>query len=112
MPDVQPSTEIGIVIILIFTSLTNIILQIAQMFFDSRRESQQTKINDLEANLQRALAKIDEQDKKIQGLQSEVFEIKKSEAYYKGRLEALEQLEEQQKVKIEAVNKLVSKTAN
>ena len=101
-----PSTETGILIAII----ANISLQGLQMFLDSKKTNQDDKIRQLQEDLSRALKKIDAQEVKIEDLQSRVFEITKSEAFYKGRLDALEAYDHSQIEKITAVKKFSTKT--
>jgi peptidoglycan hydrolase CwlO-like protein len=108
--DIVPTTESGIITVLLFTNLVQLILQVAQMFFDSKKENQQSQITSLREDLKLAVEKIAKQDVKIETLQNELFEVKKKESYYQGRLEALELLENQQVKKLEGV--LAKRRAN
>lgn len=72
-----PTTEIGIVTLL----FGNIILQIAQMFFDTKRDSDKTNLNQLRQE-------VDQMRSQISNLQKEVFELTKEKAYLTGKIEA------------------------
>jgi len=103
LSQIQPASESGIVTILLATTITQVILQLAQMFFDNKKSTTAEELAYLRAEVARANDKNEKLENKIEVMQSELFEVKKSAAYYQGRVEALEILETQQEDKVNAL---------
>lgn len=97
----QPSTESGIIIVLLVTNLFQLILQIAQMFFNNKQSNKDLLIKDLQdrsalqdkaiADLRLELQNEREQRHKLEDL---VFDLTKEKAYLDGQLQATQKRKE------------------
>ena len=90
----QPSTETGIIIFLALTNVCQLLLQLAQLYFGSKKDSKDLLITDLQSRLTNLENDSKEKDIKIRQLETQVFDLTKEKAYLDGQLQATQKRKE------------------
>jgi len=97
----QPTTENGVIIVLLATNLFQLILQIAQMFFNNKQNSKDLLIKDLQdriTNLENNIINLEnnvvEERAERKKLEEVVFTLKEENAYLSGQLKAQQRRKE------------------
>lgn len=90
----QPTTENGIIIVLLVTNLFQLILQIAQMVVDAKQNSKDLLIKDLQDRLTNLENDLKEERNQRRKLEDVVFTLKEENAYLNGQLKAQQRRKE------------------
>lgn len=106
-----PRNELELIAILAAV-ITQVILQIAQMFFDFRNDSKEMLIGDLRRRLDVLENEQKEANKYIKKLEEKVFELTKINSYLQGRIESLEEQQSlKEKLVVERTKQINSESA-